>query len=138
MSHRERKIYTPGQDRCQLRDHHQGQPQGHCPDLIKGGPKLTVINQEWTNINIVCHQSQCRILYLLIKIKSRPDVLNQRSISTNVIHRLVQNHSQDLVQGQGSARNSQWPNAPNFCLGSLEISKFWTLVAQIYFPGNDQ
>ena len=31
---------------------------------------------------------------------------------------------------------AQWPNAPNFCLGPLEISKLWTLVAQIYLSGN--
>ena len=33
---------------------------------------------------------------------------------------------------------AQWPNAPNFCLGPLEISKFWTLVAQIYLSGNSK
>ena len=33
------------------------------------------------------------MLDLLIKRKSRPDMLNQRSINTNVIHRLVQNQS---------------------------------------------
>ena len=30
----------------------------------------------------------------------------------------------------------RWPNAPNFCLGPPEISKLWTLVAQIYLSGN--
>ena len=53
---------------------------------------------------MVCHQAQdhlqCQILDL-IKRESRPDVLKQRFISTNVIHHLVQNHSQDLHQGQG-------------------------------------
>ena len=34
-------------------------------------------------------------------------MLNQRSISTKVIHRLVQNHSQDLVQGQGHTEQRQ-------------------------------
>ena len=75
---------------------------------IKEGPKLKVINQEGTNINIICHQSQDhlqghhqgQILDLIIKRESRPGVLNQRSISTNIIHRLVQNHSHDFVQGQ--------------------------------------
>ena len=28
---------------------------------------------------------------------------------------------------------AQWPNAPYFCLGPPEISKFWTVVAQIIF-----
>ena len=32
---------------------------------------------------------------------------NQRSISTSVSHRLVQNHSQDLVQGQGHKEQRQ-------------------------------
>ena len=27
---------------------------------------------------------------------------------------------------------AQWPNATNFCLGPPDISKLWTLVAQIY------
>ena len=31
-----------------------------------------------------------------------------------------------------------WPNAPNFCLGPPEISKLWTLVAQIYLSGNSK
>ena len=60
---------------------------------------------------MVCHQGQGhhqgQILDLLIKRESRPDMLNQRSISTNVIHRLVQNHSQDLVQGQGHTEQRQ-------------------------------
>ena len=81
------------------------------PDLIKEGPKLKVINQEWTNIKIVCHQGQGhhqgQMLDLLIKRKSGPDVLNQRSISKNVIYCLVQNHSQDLVQGQGHTEQRQ-------------------------------
>ena len=34
-------------------------------------------------------------------------MLNQRSISTSVSHRLVQNHSQDLVQVQGHAEQRQ-------------------------------
>ena len=34
-------------------------------------------------------------------------MLNQRSISTSVSHRLVQNHSQDLVQGQGHKEQRQ-------------------------------
>ena len=34
-------------------------------------------------------------------------MLNQKSISTNVIHSLVQNHSQDLVQGQGHIEQRQ-------------------------------
>ena len=33
--------------------------------------------------------------------------MNQRSISTSVSHRLVQNHSQGLVQGQGHAEQRQ-------------------------------
>ena len=115
VSHRERKLNTLDQDQGQLQDHHQGQPQGHhqghCLDLIKEGPEQSVGNQEWTNISIVCHQSQDhlqgQIPDILIKRKSRPDVLNQRSISINVIHRLVQNHSQDLVQGQGHAEQRQ-------------------------------
>ena len=41
----QRKINIPVQDRGQLQDH-QGHHQGHCPDLIKEGPKLKVINQE--------------------------------------------------------------------------------------------
>ena len=52
-------------------------------------------------------QGQSQIPDLLIKRKSRPDVLNQRSISTNVIYRLVPNHSQDLVQGQGHTEQRQ-------------------------------
>ena len=60
---------------------------------------------------IVCHQGQGhhqdQMLDLLIKRKSRPDVLNQRSVSTNIIHRLVQTHSQDLVQGQGHTEQRQ-------------------------------
>ena len=52
-------------------------------------------------------QGQGQIPDLLIKRKSRPDVLNQRSISTNVIYRLVPNHSQDLVQGQGHTEQRQ-------------------------------
>ena len=46
LSHRERKINTPDQDQGQFQDHHQGQPQGHCPDLIKEGPKQSMGNQE--------------------------------------------------------------------------------------------
>ena len=34
-------------------------------------------------------------------------MLNQRSISTSVSHRLVQNHSQDLVQGHGHTEQRQ-------------------------------
>ena len=30
------------------------------------------------------------------------------------------------------------PNAPNFCLGLLEISKFWTLVAQTDLSGSSK
>ena len=33
---------------------------------------------------------------------------------------------------------AQWPNAPNFCLGPPEITKLWTLVAQIYLSGNSK
>ena len=66
-------------------------------------------------MNIVCHESQDhlqghhqgQIPELFIKRKSRPDVLNQRFISTNVMHCLVQNHSQDLVQGQGHTEQRQ-------------------------------
>ena len=31
-----------------------------------------------------------------------------------------------------------WPNVPNFCLGPPEISKLWTLVAQIYLSGSSE
>ena len=53
---------------------------------------------------MVCHQGhhQGQILDLFIKRKSRPDVLHQR-----VSHRLVQKHSQDLVQGQGHTEQRQ-------------------------------
>ena len=34
-------------------------------------------------------------------------MLNQRSISISVFHRLVQNHSQYLVQGQGHTKQRQ-------------------------------
>ena len=33
---------------------------------------------------------------------------------------------------------ARWPNAPNFCLGPLEITKLWTLVAQNYLSGNSK
>ena len=118
VSHRKRKINIPVQDRGQLQDHYgqsQGHHQGHCADLLKEGSKQKMINQDRKNMNIVCHQSQDhlqghhqgQIPDLLIKRKSRPDVLNQKSISTNVIHRLVQNHSQDLVQSQGHTEQRQ-------------------------------
>ena len=33
---------------------------------------------------------------------------------------------------------ARWPDAPNFCLGPPEISKLWTLVAQLYLSGNSK
>ena len=129
LSHKERKINIPVQDQDQLQDH-QGQPQGHhqghCPDLIKEGSKQKVINQEWTNISIICVQSQGhhqgQIPDLLIK---RPDMLNQRSISTNVIHRLVQNHSQDLVQGQGHTEQRQGQRKLKKITSSFTTFRLW-------------
>ena len=32
----------------------------------------------------------------------------------------------------------RWPNVPNFCLGPSEISRLWTLVAQIYLFSNSK
>ena len=34
-------------------------------------------------------------------------MLKQRFISTNIIHCLVQNHGQDLIQGQGHAEQKK-------------------------------
>ena len=82
VSLRKRKINTTDQDQGQLQDQHQGHHQGHYPDLIKEGPKQKVINQESTNIKIVCHQGQGhhqgQIPDRLIKRIPRPDVLNQK------------------------------------------------------------
>ena len=33
---------------------------------------------------------------------------------------------------------AQSPNVPSFCLGPSEITKWWTLVAQIYLSGNSK
>ena len=37
-----------------------------------------------------------------------------------------------------SAGNGQGPNAPNFCLGPPEITKLWTIVAQIHLFANSK
>ena len=55
-------------------------------------------------------------------------MLNQRFISTNIIHRLGQNHSQDLVQGQSHTEQRQGQRKQKEDYGSIIILHIQTLI----------
>ena len=70
-------------------------------------------------------------------------MLNQRSISTTVIH-LVQNHSQDLVQGQGHTeqrqgqRKQKEDHIVNHYIQTLRQTLRWIDVQGMEIPENIQ
>ena len=63
---------------------------------------------------------------------------NRETIKQTISHELPNGFCQNLCHQCWKRPVARWPNAPNFCLWPPEISKFWTLVAQIYLSGNNK
>ena len=91
--------------------------------------------------NGIIHNKAFSITWSLLVEKYCVDHENYRKKvdSQNLTNLLVTEQICDIV-GQQCWKwpVARWPNAPIFCLGPPEISKLWTLVAQIYFSDNSK